>query len=77
MNNQDQAKREYARHRSAIAALARDAGAEPAYVRELYESHLEELQARATVRDYLSVLTCRAVRNVLRERRRSQQRSAA
>jgi|HubBroStandDraft_3_1064219.scaffolds.fasta_scaffold668620_1 hypothetical protein len=53
----------------AIEALARDAGAEPGFVRVLYERELARLEANATVRGFLSVLACRNVRMLLREAR--------
>jgi hypothetical protein len=53
----------------AIEALARDAGAEPGFVKVLYERELARLEANATVRGFLSVLACRNVRMVLRETR--------
>ena len=54
---------------SAIEALARDMGAEPAFVKELYERELAQLEVNAKVRGFLSVLACRNVRMVLRKTR--------
>jgi hypothetical protein len=69
MRIQDTAPAEFARHSSAIEALAREACAEPAYVKELYERQLDGLEAHVKVRDYLPVLACRVVRSALREQR--------
>jgi hypothetical protein len=60
---------ESARHQSTIEALARETRAEPAYVRQLYDQALSELEANAKVRGYLSVLARRSVRTALREAR--------
>ena len=54
---------------SAIEALARDMGAEPAFVKELYERELAHLEVNAKVRGFLSVLACRNVRMALRKTR--------
>ena len=56
-----------AQHGSAIEALARETGSEPAHVKELYERELAHLESHAKVRGFLSVLACRNVRMVLRE----------
>ena len=55
--------------RFAVEALAREMGAELALVTELYERELAQLQASAKVRGFLSVLTGRKVRMVLRAHR--------
>jgi hypothetical protein len=70
MRIQETAPKEFARHRSTIEALARDAQVEAAYVTELYEHKLGELQAHAKVRDFLQVLAARAVRSQLRRQQR-------
>jgi hypothetical protein len=55
--------------RFAVEALAQEMGAELALVSELYEHELAQLEASAKVRGYLSVLTGRKVRMVLRAHR--------
>ena len=69
MRIQDTAPAEFARHKSAVEALAREAGAELAYVQELYERRLGELERQVKVRDFLPVLACRVVRSALSEQR--------
>jgi len=69
MHIHETAPREFARHRSAIEALARNAAVDAAYVKELYERELNELQAHAKVRDFLPVLVAGAVRRRLNRAR--------
>jgi hypothetical protein len=56
-----------AQHASVVEALARETGAEPSHVQQLYEHELAQLEANAKVRGFLSVLACRHVRMALRE----------
>jgi hypothetical protein len=67
MQAHDQEAPPSAQHGSAIEALARETGSEPAHVRELYERELAHLESNAKVRGFLSVLACRNVRMALRE----------
>jgi hypothetical protein len=67
MQARDQQALASAQHGATIEALARETGSEPAYVRELYERELAQLESNAKVRGFLSVLACRNVRMVLRE----------
>jgi hypothetical protein len=54
-------------HGSAIEALARETGREPAQVKELYERELAQLEATAKVRGFINLLVSRKVRKALRE----------
>ncbi len=64
----DHAAPEAAQHGATIEALARETGAEPAEVQELYAREFADLEATATVKGFLSVLASRNVRAVLRQR---------
>jgi hypothetical protein len=55
------------RHHAAIAALAKECGAETTYVTALYERIFSELERNAKVRAFLYILTCRTVRAALRQ----------
>ena len=68
MRIEEHAAPEAAQHGSAIEALARETGAEPAKIQELYERELADLEATAKVRGFLSVLASRNVRAALRQR---------
>ena len=52
-----------------IQALAKETGVEPTKVEELYDREFAQLEATATVRIFLSVLTSRKVRTALRRQR--------
>ena len=53
------------KHHSAIEALAREAHAERAVVKQLFDRELAALEVRAKVRGYLVVLAARKVRQTL------------
>jgi hypothetical protein len=65
---------ESARHQSTVDALARETRAEPAYVRQLYDVALAELEANARIRGYLAVLAGKGVRAALRAARTANRR---
>ena len=65
---------ESARHQSTVEALARETRTEPAYVRQLYEKALAELEANAKIRGYLAVLAGKGVRTALRADRNANRR---
>jgi Protein of unknown function (DUF3562) len=60
---------EPAQRGNTIQALAKETGVEPTKVEELYDREFAELEATATVRIFLSVLTSRKVRTALRRQR--------
>jgi hypothetical protein len=55
-------------HGSAIDALVRETGSEPAQVKELYERELAQLEATAKVKGFINLLVSSNVRKALRER---------
>ena len=57
-----------------VEALARETRTEPAYVRQLYEKALAELEANAKIRGYLAVLAGKGVRTALRADRNANRR---
>jgi Protein of unknown function (DUF3562) len=60
---------ESARHQSTVDALARETRTEPAYVRQLYDKVLADLEANARIRGYLAVLAGKGVKTALRAAR--------
>jgi hypothetical protein len=50
---------------SVIEALARETGAEPDYIRQLYEHEFAQLAATATVRGFLSLIASRNVKRAM------------
>jgi hypothetical protein len=69
MHGHSHQMQESARHQAAIDSLARETRAEPAYVRQLYEQELANLEANAKVRGYLFVLASRNVRSAIHKAR--------
>ena len=63
-----------AKHQAAIEALARETDTEPAYVQQLYDRELAELEANAKIHGYLSILASRKVRRAINLNRASQRR---
>jgi hypothetical protein len=61
-------------HQSAISKLAQDLDASEFGVKPLYEIILARFNRTARIRDYLSVLVSRRVRDRLRERARDEER---
>ena len=61
--------RESAKHERAIAALAQQSHVLFDHVAQLYECELAVLTARARITDFLTILTTRKVREILRQRR--------
>jgi hypothetical protein len=57
-------------HRHAIEILLRELGLPPEEVEYLYELELQRLKEHARVKDFLAVLVCRSVRDILRRRSR-------
>lgn len=58
-------EKEKLRHLSAMKMLARDLGIPIQEIGALYERALEEMKKSARVKDYLSILASRQVRNLL------------
>lgn len=58
-------EREKSHHLSAMSKLARDLGMPIHEIGALYESVLEEMKKTARVRDYLSILASRKVKEFL------------
>ena len=54
-------------HLKAMKSLAIETGHEFAVVRQVYEVELARLQARAHVREYVLLLSCRRARETLRK----------
>ena len=57
---------EPAQRGNSIQALAKESGAAQPEIAELYDHEFAELEATATVRDFLAVLAARRVRATLR-----------
>jgi hypothetical protein len=55
-------------HRAAIESLAQESSLSVDIVREIYEIELSSLQSEARVTQFLPLITCRKVREVLRQR---------
>lgn len=55
-----------ARHQQVIEALAKETHAPVDHVRELFESEHKKLESQARVKTFVSVITTRLVRTVLR-----------
>ena len=60
---------ESARHERAIAALAQQSHVPFDHVAQLHEGELAVLTVRARITDFLTILTTRKVREILRQRR--------
>jgi hypothetical protein len=55
-------------HAGAIHGLSRESGLPETEIGKIYEQELDKLKRMARVKDYLSVLTCRVVKESLRVR---------
>ena len=55
-------------HSGAIHNLSRESGIPEREIGKIYEQELDKLKRTARVKDYLSVLTCRVVKENLRLR---------
>ncbi|MEW6427365.1 MAG: hypothetical protein AB1568_04950 [Thermodesulfobacteriota bacterium] len=53
-------------HESAILQLSEEFAVEHAAMKEVYEELLDELKARARIKEYLSIFVVRAIRDLFR-----------